>query len=310
MIKIGTLGFSPGNGHPFSFSAIVNGYEADAFPDEWAGIRNYLEARKPEEIGFGGRAKVTHCWMPDANMARTLQAACRIDNVVYEPHDMRNEVDAVMILRDDWDSHMPLAMPFLQAGLKVFIDKPLTASKAELAAFMPYLESGQLMSCSGLRYARELDPLRQSRERFGELKLVRAAVVNDWTRYGVHMLEAAMSALDLKPIAVARNLAPHDSLSVHLEGGACLSIDALGWRPVCFLLDVFGSGTGDGMGLIESYKISDNFSAFRRTVSAFLDQVETGRPAVDPAATKLVMDTLRAGLAASPGKGALKVGEV
>ena len=32
-LRLGILGLSPGNGHPFSFSAIVNGYDDAAFAD-------------------------------------------------------------------------------------------------------------------------------------------------------------------------------------------------------------------------------------------------------------------------------------
>lgn len=294
-LRLGVLGFSDGNGHPYSFSAIVNGYDDQAFSRVgWDGIHAYLKARGPEAFGFEDTA-VTACWMPDPAMAEGLAAACRIRTVCPTPEAMIGQVDAVLILRDDPGSHLALAHPFLDAGLPVFIDKPLCIDRAELAIFEPHLRSGRLMSCSGLRFAGEADSWRADPAQFGDIRLVRAAVVVDWSRYGVHMLECAMGALNVRPVAVQRHVADHDSVAVRLEDGTLLLIDALGAVARTFSLQVFGSA---GHGEID---IRDNFTAFRRTLEAFIGQVRSGRPAINPDDTLLVIRTLIAGLEARPG---------
>ena len=73
--------------------------------------------------------------------------------------------------------HFQMARPFLEAGLPVFVDKPLSLEVSELRAFKPYLERGQLMSCAGMRYARELDEPRADLAAYGRLKLIRGAIV-------------------------------------------------------------------------------------------------------------------------------------
>ena len=41
MVKLGIIGFSKGNGHPFSFSSILNGFNEDEYKKtEWLGILN------------------------------------------------------------------------------------------------------------------------------------------------------------------------------------------------------------------------------------------------------------------------------
>lgn len=295
-LRLGVLGFSPGNGHPFSFSAIVNGYDDEPFGRlGWPVIHEYLRRRHRSEFG-GMDARVEACWMPQADTARALADACRIPLVVGDPSDMLGKVDAVLLLRDDADSHWPMAAPFLQAGLPVFVDKPLCTDRSTLDRFLPYLRSGQLMSCSGLRYAAELDEWRGAPDQFGEIRLLRGAVVMDWPRYGVHMLEAAMGAFPaLKPVAVQRRAAVHDSLSLRMSDGSIFLIDALGAASKAFQLDVFGV---EGRGSVE---INDNFSAFRRTLKAFVRQVETGVPAVSPEEAERVVRTLITGLEAEAG---------
>ncbi len=103
---------------------------------------------------------------------------------------MLGEVDAVIIARDDHETHLELAQPFLEAGLPVLIDKPLSLDPEALRFFRPYLESGKLMSCSGMRYARELDEVRANLGDYGRLLLLRGAVVLSWEKYGIHLIDA------------------------------------------------------------------------------------------------------------------------
>ncbi|MEQ9125680.1 MAG: Gfo/Idh/MocA family oxidoreductase [Alphaproteobacteria bacterium] len=294
-MRLGVIGLSPGNGHPFSFSAIVNGYDEAAFGEAgWPVILDYLKVRGPEEFGFDG-VEVTHAWTQDAAVTRALCKACRIANPVADPADMLNAVDAVLVLRDDPETHLKLALPFLEAGRAVFVDKPLTLDRQELATFRPYLESGRLMSTAGLRFARELDAARADLAGFGELRLVRAAVLNDWSKYGIHMLDAALGLLPGRPVAVRRLKAGHDSLVVELDQGPPLAIDALGACPKLFNFAIYGASR------IASYDLYDNFSAFRRVLAAFVEQIRTGRPAIPPADTLASISTVIAGLEATPG---------
>ena len=111
-------------------------------------------------------------------------------------------MDAVIVARDDYQLHFQLAQPFLEAGLPVFVDKPLSVDLEELRALKPYLESGQLMSCSGMRYARELDEPRANLAAYGHLKLIRGAIVLSWEKYGVHLLDAAFGLTPARPVSV------------------------------------------------------------------------------------------------------------
>lgn len=48
MVKLGIIGFSKDNGHPFSFSSILNGFNENEYKKtEWLGILNYLKKEIP-----------------------------------------------------------------------------------------------------------------------------------------------------------------------------------------------------------------------------------------------------------------------
>ena len=148
-IKLGIIGINEGNGHPFSFSAIINGFDREGMKNSgWDVIYNYLITRDASEFGFDN-VQVTHAWTQDPEQTKKLARASKIPNIVVDMNDMLNEVDGVIIARDDYEKHYPMAKTFLEKGKFVFIDKPLSLEIAELKFFKKYLEDGKLMSCAG-----------------------------------------------------------------------------------------------------------------------------------------------------------------
>ena len=285
MIRVGIIGVSEGNGHPFSFSAIVNGYDESQFANAgWPVILNYLKQQPADRFGFDG-VRVTHAWTQDLATTRQLCSACRIDSACANAMDMLDAVDAVIIARDDWESHAALAMPFLERGISVFVDKPLTLDLLQLEAFKPYLHSGKLMSCSGLRYAAELDAMRAASPETGPIQLISGAVLNGLDKYGIHLIEAVASlgARFARPVAVTRLPAAHDSFVLTLQDGLPFHLDCLGAVGKTFHLSFFGQAGH------RHFDLHDNFSAFRRTLEQFFQMVRTGVPAISPLETMGLM---------------------
>ena len=183
-----------------------------------------------------------------------------------------------------------MALPFLEKQIPVFIDKPLTLSLHDLSIFQPYLESGLLMSCSGFRFCAELDDWRQDTLRFGNVKLIQANVVNGWDKYGIHMLDAILGLNISQPLfAEAIPTSSHESVNIGMSDGSLFQINNLGGDIPVFALSVFGSKGH------ENYQLKDNFTAFRRTLFRFIEQVRSGKPSIKPESTILTIRTLIAG---------------
>ncbi|MFD1514266.1 Gfo/Idh/MocA family protein [Halomarina rubra] len=288
-LRLGVVGLTAGNGHPYSFASIVNGYSDAGFADsEWGVIHDYLRQKSPAEYGFDG-VRVTHAWTQEPAETDRLAAAARIPHTVDSLEELHGEVDAVLLLRDDFARHAEMALPFLEDGTPVFVDKPLALDVDDLAQFRPHLESGRLVSTSGMRFARELDDPRATVDDYGDVSLARGAVINDWEHYGVHMLDAIYGVLDQRPVSVSAFDVPHDAFAVELDGGTLVEIDALGDAPFTFDVAFYGSERQS------AHELRDNFTAFRRTLWTFLDTVDRGEPVLDPEATLDVMRTLVAG---------------
>jgi Oxidoreductase family, NAD-binding Rossmann fold len=287
--QVGIIGLSEGNGHPFSFGSIINGFSPEGLSvSGWPGIYEYVRRRHPSEFGLNGW-KITHAWTQDPESTGRLCAACNISHSVRDYREFLGNVDAVIIARDDYETHFEMARLFLEAGLPVFVDKPLSLDLAELTAFKPYLQTGQLMSCSGMRYARELDEPRANLSAYGRLKLIRGAIVLSWEKYGVHLLDAAFGITSARPVSVRMLPAEHAFAAVRLDDGTLVQIDALGECAPTFHLELFGTQRNS------AFDITDNFSMFRRMLWEFLTSIDTGRAAIPSEKTLDVMRVLIAG---------------
>lgn len=288
-IPVAILGATEGNGHPFSFSAIINGYDDHGLAQSgWPGIHEYVRRRDASEFGIG-RLRVTHAWTQDSEITDRLCAACRIPHRVSDPGDLLDLVAAVIIARDDHENHWRFARPFLEKGITVFLDKPLSMNPSELREMKPYLESGKLMSCSGLRYARELDVPRSELASYGQPKLVRGSVLLDWARYGVHIVEGILGLLPSRPVHVTAHRCDHMSFAIEMDDGVLVLLDALGNVPKTFRIDIYGTQR------ITSHEVEDNFSMFRRMLWHFADMVETAKPPIPVDRTLDVVRVLVAG---------------
>ena len=193
MIKAGIIGYNEGNGHPFSFAAITNGYvDSDALWGKYPQILNYLRSRDETEFGVDGLS-ITHVWTQDLNISREIAECSRIENVLEDPMDFVGAVDFLIIATDEGEKHRDISSPFLEAGMMVFIDKPLCTNIEDLKYFLPYLQNGQLQSCSGFRFHPELEKhisVSQNRE---EAVLSVAYTKFDWFKYGIHLLEPILA---------------------------------------------------------------------------------------------------------------------
>lgn len=289
-IKLGIIGFNEGNGHPFSFSAIINGFDNEGMKNSgWDVIYNYLKIRDASELGFDN-VQVTHAWTQDSEQTEKLAKASKIPNTVVDVDDMLNHVDGVIIARDDYETHFPLAKKFLEQGKFVFIDKPLSLDITELKFFKKYLDDGKLMSCAGARYAQELDEIRGKIDSFGDMKLIRGTVVNSMEKYGIHMLDGIFGVTGFQVRSVSCLQAKHTSMMIKNMDNSLIYIDALGSSPKTLQFDFWSDKNRFHA------ETNDNFTMFRRLLADFIEMIRSGKPTVDP---ELVINTMKVLIAAN-----------
>jgi predicted dehydrogenase len=267
-LRLGLLGLSEGNGHPYSWAAIVNGYDEEAMAGcPFPAIPRYLaEHRFPEEAIAD--ARVTHVWTQDASLSKQIAVASRIEHVASDPGEMLGEVDAVLLARDDAERHAELGGPFLDAGLPIYIDKPLATSVAAARSlFARQASEGQLFTCSALRYAAELHLDPAGRESIGPIRQVLGSSPKRWSRYAVHVIEPALALIGETGAICSHHARAADGttrLLVEWESGVRAEFATLGDVEAPIQLSLVGD-RGEINVVFE-----DSFTAFKAALERFV----------------------------------------
>lgn len=159
MNRIGILGLD--SSHPEMFATILDGMDSMTVSAVW-------------DNGDVRSAEYTRSF------------ADRYNATVYtEPTDLVGRVDGVLVLTVNWDTHTPLAAPFLRAGVPTLIDKPLAGRLEDLETLGTLARDGPLFGGSAIPYHPSLDqfPIQQP----GRMLCV--AGYNHPFYYGVHLTD-------------------------------------------------------------------------------------------------------------------------
>lgn len=268
-IRLAMLGMVDGNGHPYSWSAIFNGYDRAAMAEcPFAGIPAYLNKEPAENFGIAG-ARVTHIWTDDPKDAAHVAKCSLVPNIVARAEDVIGQVDAVVIATDKGHEHVARCRPFVEAGLPVFVDKPLTDNEADLRTFAGWVREGRaIMSSSCMRYAREFAQPPD----VGALRFVSITTPKSWERYGIHALESIYPILGPGFIS-ARNTGTVERNVVHLKHRS--GVDAV----VVATGDMYGAfGCLQLCGTTGHVQVAfrDTYFAFKTQLAAFIGFLQTG----------------------------------
>ncbi len=275
-IRLAMIGCSAGNGHPYSWSAMFNGYDRDLMTREcpFVGIPQYLNKEPAESLAIKG-AKVTHiCCVGDGEFTAEHVAKCAlIPHMTDNPSDVIGHVDAVIIATDNGADHVERARPFVEAGLPVFVDKPLADNEGDLRIFQDWVAAGKpIMSSSCMRYAKEFLPYRLCTHELGALRFASITTPKSWERYGIHALEAIYPIMGTGFLS-ARNTGNADRNIVHLKHRSGADV------VVVASADMYGAfgclqlcGTAGHIQVV----FNDTFYAFKSQLEAFIQYLHTG----------------------------------
>lgn len=289
MMKIGMIGMSPGNAHPYSWSAIINGcYNAEEIIKVgYPAVANYLKANE-DTLGVNG-AKVTAVWTQDKGISESIAKTTQIETIADNLEEMVSMVDAVIIARDDPQNHVAMAKPFIDANIPVFIDKPLAVSHEDLHYFSEQVSKGKLiMSCSSMRYSNECRIIKQELSALGKLELATAVGKKDWVKYGVHLLEALFFLLDdTHPVTVKHvGKSGKDVVYIEFQNGVIATLHLFMDISSTFQISLFGR---------EGWRIADiknSYSMFRDNIIEFLRSVDEGKARLPFKKTETIIKTL------------------
>lgn len=294
-LRLGVIGMSEGNGHPYSWSAIFNGYDAAHMKDcPFPVIPAYLAKQKFPEDGLGHLAEVTHVWCQDKATAKHVAASACIPYVSGSLEEMATQVDAVLLARDDAATHYEMAIPFLKAGLPIFIDKPLAIKTGEAQKIWAQQKfANQVFSCSSLRYATELLLTEDEKNEIGEIKIVEGSIMKQWETYGIHVLEPLVAQLPGRGrLLTVKAIAAADRKHVMIGWENVTGyVKTTGHTPSPLELRFFGE-----RGHVVK-KFTDSFNAFKNSLEVFIDVIHNPGKNIPQEETLELVTILEEGLA-------------
>ncbi|MBI2050329.1 MAG: hypothetical protein HYT31_00810 [Parcubacteria group bacterium] len=275
MITLGIIGLNEGNGHPFSYSAIFNGYDPGELEKRcpYELIREYLP-REHRNENMLDSAKVTHVWTQDKKLSEDVAAVSKIQNIVDNYTDLIGKVDAVILARDDVENHLEMAKPFLEKRVPLFIDKQIAATKQELVEFekLTGLEY-PFMAGSSSRFTRDVAKAKKDID-LGSVRTVHGVSRESWMRYGHHLLEgiAEIFGLDIESVKPLPGKKDHDIVQIKYRSGLNVILECIKDAHLPIQFTVFSADR-------EPYVVpfTDFFYSFRKMLESFVNMVETGK---------------------------------
>jgi hypothetical protein len=272
-IRLGVIGMTEGNGHPYSWSAIINGYDRERMTSEcpFAGIPIYLNAKHSDDFGIAG-VKVTHVFCNDRKDAEHVAALSLIPNVVDTPEAMIGFVDAVLIATDIGGEHVKRAKPFVEAGVPIFIDKPLCDNADDLATFEAWVAAGaSILSSSSTRFAVEYAPYQYPEKPLGDWSFIAMPMAKKWETYGIHALEAVYSITGPGYVSV-RNTGTAERNIVHLKHRCGADVVIACGKGIVYGGAMALCGTKGNATVVTK----DTFSTFKAQLAEFAGYLKTG----------------------------------
>jgi virulence factor len=268
MIRLGLCGTN--NSHSVVFSRLANSGDL------------------PEEERVEGAEVVAFFAYDDENVDKLRQLG--VTHQVERKEDLIPLIDGVLCVTRDGTKHLEEALPFLEAGIPTFVDKPLAVSLQDAGEIARAAEEHgtPLMSCSSLRFAPEIT---SRMDRIAEISPLRTGTVTgmgETVFYGVHAAEM-MSAVFGSGIEYVMNTGNegHDMAAVMYEDGKTVSLQIVRDAEVDFRVIAHGEGGREEMAV-------GGQLYYPETLRRIVRFVKTGKSPIDMGDTLEIISCLNA----------------
>ncbi len=189
-IKLGIIGISEGNGHPYSWSSIINGYSPENLAKcGFSTIYDYMIANQHPTACLSG-GEVTSILTHNRKVSEKIAACANIPFIVDDTLRLIEQVDAVLLARDDAENHIFFAKNVLRKGLPIFIDKPIATTLDNLEnIYRLAYDERMIYSCSALRFSDEILLSTDEQKKVGEIKQINCITPKSWDKYAIHLID-------------------------------------------------------------------------------------------------------------------------
>ena len=255
MINIGIIGSD--NSHALAFAKLAN-------------IDRVL----------GDRCRVVGIWGAEAERTQEVAHEGGIQTIVAKPVELLDTVDLAVVVDRHGDLHTGHALPFLERGIPVYVDKPFAIALDDCRRMLAAAQrsGAAVASFSALRYAPATNLVAAEIEQIGEIKAAHFAGPCDFESsyggpffYATHVAEVSLRLVGEDIVTVsAKRHGKSVVVTVRWESGAIGTYSLLGDAAYHFHATLFGS-----KGMIASELLGGD-SAYAEALDRMVQMAETG----------------------------------
>ena len=275
-LKIGLLGESEGNGHPFSWSAIFNGYEPTKMLNcGYNTIPEYLMRQKWDKPHIPN-AQISYIWTPNIDRSKFIASTCKNVKATDSLSDLEGKVDAFIIARDDYINNLDIAKKICYQGKPILFDKQISMSYDQTLEIIKYCKIHKAPIFTGSAIAKNNDFPIKSWIEDPQVKTIKAITPKKWENYAIHIVEPLIKSLTDCELAIL------DSVEVISSSNQKTTIAIKAKRrnmPSCTLTIIADqnhkrgflfTASDEATKELQTYEITDPFNCFKQYLIEFV----------------------------------------
>lgn len=281
MRKVAIIDSSPGNGHCFSFSAIINGLNPDELSNcPFQTILSYITAYTTPVSTLSKLFKIESVWMRRRDYAIQVSKFANIPHVASTIEESISKCDIVILTNDDPVTRNSLLLHILRLGKPVFVDKLLTRTYSQMEEIKQHLQyPRQILSSSSMQFVPEFDSVNLLDPTLLKMEI---AIPNNWDLYAIHAIELFLSRINY-------NLSDWKVISTQgfMDGQRNVTLNRTSPYPLSVEIITHGRVEGDFIikqefvnGIVGVLKMKDPFESFCRLLlnfNHFLDREDSSK---------------------------------
>jgi len=225
----------------------------------------------------------------DDDHNHSLATAGGITQLVPTSTELIGSVDALIVTNRDGARHREHAVPFLEAGIPVWVDKPLAASTADARAILDAANhtSTPVTSYSAVRWVADAETLAQGTKAVGDLQAVTVTGPADPGSeysgiffYGIHAADLAQRLAPGEPGPVDTDQVGDTVVARYRSNGVLVTLQLV--KPTATGRVPFHAEIVGREGLV-SHDVRLDAEYVVPGLKVFLDLLATGRAPLDDA---------------------------
>lgn len=299
MLKLGIIGMNEGNGHPYSYTAVFNGYNEKALEEKcpFEIIKKYLK-RHHRNQEFIKDARVTHIWTQDEALSENVASVSNIPHISDSIENLIENVDAVIFARDDMWNHWKMAEPVIKSGKPLYMDKLLAHNLENLEKFISVTGPDYpLLTASSFKFAPELEKAKKEID-ISKVRTVHGISPCIWVRYAPHLLDPIFELFG-RDIETVQNTGKDkaDTVSINYKNGLQVILQVVEGISLPLGFTCYSTGNIPPRQILYTdADLSSYFHSIVNMMSAFTDMLKSGRRAVPFEETVFLNKVVLAGI--------------